>query len=404
MTKQERRWIDYHGNRRFLASVCHGGHVKLAILFVVALFSVSPTASAIDSRTGKGISRRVKLEGPASMGTVSADVVQVLDRRRDPKQYFIDVGSVVCGGNECEVVTVRIYFDPIGNYERYELSSRDNLTKLGHRPFSRDDHKKLHQILSDPYSPLKSIGWDEITMPKSSNGSRKAVDGISGATPLTQRGMVVVGAAYTCFTLWHWSHGEVTKVVREMTVKASDKQDLIRYLENDDDKYVIVGMERWGEQNGFEVESITEVVQVMRYGSLNLVDPALRFLGKGSSEKGVDHFFCCCEDDRLLENSDKRVRLLEALRKTTLRPDSGYLDRLSGWLSRADSYYEVHLLFTLLEREESTSDEAVRGAMSLLEDKNSLVVRRSYRYLKAQTLSDSQQEKLAAFERANPDR
>ena len=100
----------------------------------------------------------------------------------------------------------------------------------------------------------------------------------------------------------------------------------------------------------------------------------------------------------------KRVKFLEALREATEELPSGYLDRLSGWLARADSYYEVHLLLSLLERENASSDEAVSEAMSLLESDDSLVVRRSYRYLKAQELNHSQQKKLEAFEQQHPDR
>ena len=83
---------------------------------------------------------------------------------------------------------------------------------------------------------------------------------------------------------------------------------------------------------------------------------------------------------------------------------AGYFDEFSGWLARADSYYEVHLLLSLLERENASSDEALSEAMSLLASNDSLVVRRSYRYLKSQELNHSQQKKLEVFEQQHPDR
>jgi len=352
---------------------------------------------------GKDTSRRVNLDGPGNTGPMPCDVVQVLGSNGEPSEYLMDVDSVVCADAKCEDVTVRIHFDPLGKYERYELPSGGNLTKFGHKPFSPADHKHLHQILSDPYSQLKSIGLDQLTMPKSSAAASSKADAISGATMLSKRNLVVVGAAYTCCTLWHWSHGEVENVIRDMTVGASDKQDLIRYLHSGDDMYVVFAIDQLGMQSSFDTETISAVVHVMRHGSRRLVAPALSYLAKASSETGVDYFLRCCEDERLVADSDKRIRFLEALRDATEELPSGYLDRLSGWLTRADSHYEVHLLLSLRERENASSDEAVSEAMSLLESDDSLVVRRSYRYLKAQELNHSQQEQLEAFEQQHPD-
>jgi len=331
------------------------------------------------------------------------EVIQVLDSNGGPIEYFMDVDSVVCADTKCEIVTVRIYFDPLGNYVRYKLPSGGNLTKQGHMPFSRADHQKLHQILSDPYSQLKSIKLDEITMPKSSAESADDVDGISGATALSKRKMVVAGAAYTCLTLWHWSHGEVVSVIHDMTISASDRKDLIRYLRSGQHNYVVFAADQLRTQELFDTETIAAVMHVIRHGNERSADAALRYLAKASIETGDDHFLRCSEDKCLVANSLKRVKFLDALTKTTQKLPAGCLDRLSGWLRRADSYYEVHLLLSLLEREKVASEEAVRGAMLQLESSNPVVVRRSYRYLKAQQLNDAQQKELEAFEQQHPD-
>jgi hypothetical protein len=220
---------------------------------------------------------------------------------------------------------------------------------------------------------------------------------------LSKRKLVVVGAAYTCLTLWHRSHGEVVNVIRDMTVNASDKQDLIRYLQSGRPKYVVFAADQLRTQNLYDTETIVAVMQVIRHGDERLADAALRYLEKASVETGVDHFFCCVEDEFLVANSVKRVKFLEALRKTAQELPSGYLDRLGGWVQRADSYYEVHLLLSLLERGNAAPEEAIRGAMWQLESNNALVVRSSYRWLKAQKLNDSQQEELKAFEQRHPD-
>lgn len=406
--------INHHGGNRFLAASCLVISISLVVLLGGLYVVASPDTDADDShgandispppQAAKSTSRQVYLDGPGDAGAMPCEVVQILDSDGNPKACFMDVGSVVCKDARCETVTVRIHFDPLGNYERYELPSGGNLTKLGHKPFSQADHDKLHQILSDPYSQLKSIGLNEITVPKSSAVAGNTVDAISAPTMLSQQSTVVVGAAYTCCTLWHWSHGRVHDVIRDMTVQASNKQDFIRYLENEKDEYGVFALEQLRMQNLFDPQTIAAVDQVLRHGSEKLTDAALEYLAKASTETGVDSFFCCSEDECLQANSHKRVRFLEALRDTTQDFPAGYLGQFSSWLARANSYYEVHLLLTLLERQSPPSEEAIREAMALLESNDSLVVRRSYRYLKAQELDGSQQEKLEAFEREHSDR
>jgi len=378
--------------------------ISLVVFLIAAYVSASPATNADDSRSVKSISRRVNLAGPGDTGARACDVVQVLDSNGDTRGYFMDVDSVVCADGKCEIVTVRIHFDLLGDYERYELPSGGNLTKSGHKPFSAADHAKLHQILSDPYSQLKSVGWDQITTPSSSVKPGDGIDGISGATVLSKRNLVVVGAAYTCYTLWRWSHGEVVDVIRDMTIRTSDERDLLRYLNSGKDKWVIFAADQLRMQGLFDTGSIAAVLHVMRHGDEKLADSALRYLATASKETGLDCFFCCCEDESLVAKSGKRVQFLEALKESTQDMPSRCLDRITGWLARADNYYEVHLLLTLLERENSLSEEAFRGAMLQLESNNPLVVRRSYRYLKSQTLNDSQQRRLDAFEQQHPDR
>ena len=396
-----------------LATLLGGLHVTVARHtgneFSLDTMGLSATAhgaerSSARSKAVKGLSQRIKLGAPRGSEPMACNVIQVLDSNGDPRAYYMDVASVVCTEAKCRDMPVRLHFDPLGNYERYQLPPGGNLTKLGHQPFSRADHERLHQILSDPYSQLKTIGLDEITAPKSSAaGGRGAVDAISRPTILSQQSTVVAGAAYTCCTLWHWSHGEVCDVIRDMTVRAIDQQDLLGYLQSAEEKYVVFALEQLREQSMFDAGTVAAVVQVLRYGSEKLTDPAMKYLAAASSETGDDSFFACSKDELLAANPRKRVQFLEALRDSNQDLPAGYLGQFSGWLDRAASYYEVHLLLSLLEREKTPPEGAVRGALSLLENRDSLIVRRSYKYLKSQNLDDSQQKELEAFEQRNPD-
>lgn len=373
----------------------------LTLVLGVLCLAASSVVDAHGSERIKGIkgaSRSIKLAGPEGTEAQTCEVIQILDSRRKPRSYCMDVDSVVCTVRGCEVVSVRVHFDPLGGYERYELPSGGNLTKGGHQPFSVADHRKLHEVLSDPYSPLKSIGWDQITVPTAASATNNRVDGISGATALSKRNVVVVGAAYTCYTLWHWSHGEVVNAIRDMTIAAADKRDLVNYLQEKDDKYVIFGADQLRTQGIFDTRTVNAVRDVMRHGSDKVVDSALRYLAAATQATGVDHLVRCCEDKYLVANSVKRTRFLEVLRDSKPPLPAGCLDRLGSWLSDADTYYEVHLLVSLLEREKAVPRTAIEGAMSQLENQNFRIADRCHQFLKAQKLTESQQRKLKAFE------
>jgi len=100
------------------------------VLFVgAAHVAASPAIYAHNSRTVKRLSRRVNLDGPGGTGARPSNVVQILDSNGDPRAYFMDVDSVICADAKCESVTVRIHFNLLGDYERYELPSGRNLTE-----------------------------------------------------------------------------------------------------------------------------------------------------------------------------------------------------------------------------------------------------------------------------------
>lgn len=396
--KEDDSALRFCGNQVF-ATPWYVLSIRWAVVSCVLCAATSLATRAEESHAIEAASRKVTLEGAGGAKPKLAYVTQVLDSDGEPREYVMDVESVSCVETTCKSVTVRLHFDVLGSYQRYELPSGGNLTRTGGKPFSRADHEKLQQILADPYSQLKSIALDEITAPKGSAEAGGRVDAVSRPTVLSKQNAVVVGAAYTCCTLWHWSHGEVIGVIRDMTIAACDKQDLLRYLRSNQDTYVEFAAEQLRMQGLFDDETIAAVVEVMRHGSAKVIGPALDYLAKASSKTGADHFFCCCDDEYLVADSIKRTRFLEALRESDQKLPPNYLDRFRGWLTRADSYYEIHLLLTLQEREKTSSEEAVDEALSLLDSNNALIADRSHRYLKAAELNAAQRQKLEAYER-----
>ncbi|MEM7396374.1 MAG: hypothetical protein AAF492_28900, partial [Verrucomicrobiota bacterium] len=153
---------------------------------------------------------------------------QGLDATGDPTGYSMWVDSVICRDEQCEVVQVQLHWDALGRYARYRVEDGRDLTKLDHVPFSKADHAKLHGILNDRESPLKEVTKEGLTGPRANAG----VDGIAGATLLTLKSTVVVGAGYTCYDLWHWANGEVSGIVRKLSGTTFSPAAMKRLLES----------------------------------------------------------------------------------------------------------------------------------------------------------------------------
>ncbi len=99
-----------------------------------------------------------------------------------------------------------------------------------------------------------------------------------------------------------------------------------------------------------------------------------------------------------------RTLYLAALSQIPLPPPAGYYDRISRWLPQMDTYFEVHLLLTLLEEEDAGSPEVVKHSMMVLENENFLIARRAFWFLDKQSLATSQREKVEAFRAKHEDR
>ncbi len=155
-------------------------------------------------------------------------LVQTLDSDGEPVSYAMWVDSVICRDTVCDVVKVRIHWDALGRYQRYEIAPGSQLTKLDHVPFTKADLAKLQRILAASDSPLKEVEKESMTG-KETN-LPKGVDAVSSPTILTLKTAVIVGAGYTCYDLWHWANGLLTDHIRNLTGTGSSVPKLRTYL------------------------------------------------------------------------------------------------------------------------------------------------------------------------------
>ena len=135
------------------------------------------------------------------------ELIELRDDNGLPRWFGRYFHKVVCLTGECKMVHMWIYWDGAGNYLGFVPDVNEPLTKTDHHDFNRADYQKLHAILSDSISVLKSLKQEELIILPEKKDQNLKVDAISGATRQYLQDYLVRNAAYTCYTLWHTVYG-----------------------------------------------------------------------------------------------------------------------------------------------------------------------------------------------------
>ncbi len=321
---------------------------------------------------------------------VPCTLIQRFDQQKKYTEFYMDVRSVYCEEEICKIVPVRIFWDELGYYKKYELAAGIELEKAQGKPFAKEDHDKLHQVLSDRSSPLGNVKSDDI---KNHENISRQVDAVTGATPESYAGTAVPGAALTSYTLWHWANSKVCDEIEKITAAACSLDDLIACLKNDRKEGRIFAIKQLIERKAFE-PPLPEIVimQALQQGQ-ELTELALQYI-----DQAPDDLYCTMARKFFQGgNQQQRITILSLLLKTkrTLPPD--YVDQFSHELNNFQSYLEVNMLLTLFKQQHPNSTYIIEQAAKLLESDNFLVARRAYWFLQMKKLNASQQEKVDAF-------
>ena len=345
---------------------------------------------------------QVQLNDPIHQsGQLTKLLVSHRDINGDISGYSMVVDSVVCLDVKCEVIPVTLYWDVMGNYRRYRLPDGGQLTKTDHVPFTPADYEKLHQILGNKHSLLKVISKDQIVEP--SVAMKTGVDSVSYATPLSMQNAVMAGAAYTCYTLWHWAQGESVQVIRRLTAQsASSEQLLDLYLTGEMEK-VVFALEQLEQRKAYSDEILDRIAEAIP--SLDdAIDIPLYFLAKASAADHTPRVSNAVINTFGKLNKFQREKVLEFLIKNPLPMNDGFYDDLIQFSPDLESYYEVHLMLSLNEEYNSDSKKLHQFASAWLDNNNFLIARRAYWFLSKITLSPSQSVAIEAFRKKHAGR
>ncbi len=193
------------------------------------------------------------------------------DKEENPVHFVGQLRTPVCHTGECLPIALDIYWDLLGNYQKFELPRDRILTKLDHIPFTNSDYEKLQKILSNEYSILKNYNIDELVGGKSIP-VEGGIDAVTGATLKTIKNEVVDGAVYTCYTLWHYVHGLIKDRIQEITTSYPHDQLLTLFLNSDHYPYLYWSVDKVVESVSSQIRFLPKV--------LGLIEDPNIFLGK----------------------------------------------------------------------------------------------------------------------------
>ncbi|WP_372775235.1 hypothetical protein [Mangrovibacterium sp.] len=365
-----------------------------ALILVVLACSANRHGVLAPGTDPGGTIHRVGLSDPAHFleEPVVYDLVERKSPNGLPSEFFLDVPSVYCDDSVCKIVPVRIFWNPIGEYQRFELEKRNKLEKNKGKPFSKKDCQKLDRILQDKTSPFGGISLSEITKTSSSEG----VDAISGATTIVlDDNATVRGATLTCYTLWRWGNGDVCDSIRRISGDALSPVILRSYLDAEDN-LKLYAIDQISRRRLFDPETVASVVRSSCSDMREWSGYQIRYL-----EQAPDSVYFSML--RLLVSTDdefQKVASLNSLLKTKKLAPAGYFDQIGELLPGLDSYQVVDLFLRLMEQKNAGS-ELINEKLILLLDRSILISRRAYWFLNNQKLSAEQEAVLRKYRTAN---
>lgn len=192
--------------------------------------------------------------------TILTKLKVICDSSGLPDGYQATIYTPVCEEERCYAIEVVLFWDLIGDFQKFDTIPGKGLTKLDHIPFTSGDYDKLSYILSNSNSALGLYAKNELVR----NTRSSSLDGITGATVQEITNSVINGAVYSCYTLWHIAHGAVKDSIRNVTVSSFSK-DLVKKLVNQNDQNVNYFLIKHFSSEDF-IRYLPEVVRCLEVG------------------------------------------------------------------------------------------------------------------------------------------
>lgn len=359
-------------------------------------------AYAVQTENSQAVTKhKVRFYHPANktggVETQTLHQVSTSDDATLKSAYYMDVPSVYCGENLCKIDIVRLHWDWLGRYTRFSLQPPTELEKGNAEAFSQEDYQKLQAVLSNPTSGLAELGKHELII---SGAGGERVDGLSGATVSIRNSDYVEGAIWTCYTLWHFAHGELTGQIRNLSGDTASEDQLFNLLVSGDDAeaaFVLQQITRKGINSQHAIHLVSQQLQQHKSA---LYDEIFDYLSQLPVEQGL----LALGEFAVTEDSKLRLHLIAHLQKVGALPDNTLLLSLSRSATQWNSFDEINRLLKLLQHHAMNDQEINHAISALLQHKNFVIARKAYWYLSDAPEATVNQNILAEFREKNSER
>lgn len=330
----------------------------------------------------------ISINHPGEKEPVTITLHQALDKNGIPIEYYMDVPSVICLEEVCKVIPVRLFWNNLGKYQKYELEKGGTLEKYKADVFEPQDYTKLQHILSDANSPFKEVYYHEIlTVPTEDD-----VDAVSGATALElDEKDTVPGAALGCYTLWHWANGEIVQKIKDFTGKVLSEKQLKMALIDENREYFSIAIKELENRKNYSKSFVDIIVEETTKDDL-VLKSTFKYLEKSPSQT----YFNATKSIFLSANKTQKLAAIRSLRYSKHQPKKEYLNDLSTHISSLKSFQGVSFFLDLMQAKNPNSKKVVKNVIVLL-NADFIIARRVYWFLKNQQTTVSQKEKLNQF-------
>ena len=186
------------------------------------------------------------------------------------------IQTSVCMKSECKPIDITLHWTLTGRYLGFELDEREYLSKVGHEPFSDEDYKQLHEILSDPYSPLRDVNLNSVL----ENNYSDEVDGISSATNTDIEDYIVKDALFTSYTLWHIVYGTTSKKLMELTREKLEQKLIMKILQSTNKYDVVWGLKNMPDDVQWTDELTRKLIELTKSDNYLIAEQAVNHLNQ----------------------------------------------------------------------------------------------------------------------------
>lgn len=211
---------------------------------------------------------------PAISSTASQIKLNLKAHYSESKQltgFYADIVSYPCHDSVCEIMRIRLHWDLLGRYLKFELKPKHRLSKKDHKPFTKAEYFKLHCILLDQNSYFRYVPESQLIKHNTEAGAYK-LDAVASATVNDRNIKTVDGAVKTCYTLWQIANIFGKKKVNQFyqnyfkndsEIQTEDYYDLLdRYQAANNSKLKIQILRHLDQINlNFDVADIEELEQ-----------------------------------------------------------------------------------------------------------------------------------------------